>query len=115
MLEELNKKEIVEKYVLLAATANAPKETGAYNLFHVISVSMLVNRKTHCIEAATINVPSKLTQAYFEGLLYNFCILDDPEELFQNLRKDLLMPSTGAAIQALKMAFLRYKDKMMEK
>lgn len=106
--------ELIEKYILLAGTANAPKETGAYNMYHVISVSMLINRENHCIVKATINVPSKLTKAYFEALLQGFCVLDDPEALFQQLRKNLLMPSTGAAIQALKMAFLRYKNKLEE-
>ena len=43
-----------------------------------------------------------------------FCVLDAPDELFQTIKKNLLIPSAGAVIQALKMAFQRYKDKMNE-
>lgn len=105
---------LVDKYILLAGSANAPKETGVYNTYHVVSVSMFIDRETHRIEKARVNMPSELTREYFADLVEGFCVLDSPEELFQSLRKNLLSSSTGAIIQALKMAFLRYKDKMEE-
>ena len=107
--------EIVDRYVLLGGSANAPKETGVHNVFNVISVSMLIDRETHCIHHAQINVPSKLTQQYFSSLVEGFCVLDSTEELYQSIRKNIMTSSNNAIIQALKMAILRYKDKMEEK
>ena len=107
--------ELVDKYILLGGSANAPKGTGVHSVYHVISVSMLVNRETHCIEKAKLNVPSPLTQEYFSDLVTGFCVLDAPDELYQKIKKNILTTSTGAIIQAMKMVFLRYKDKMDEK
>lgn len=107
--------ELVDKYILLAASANAPKETGVHSMYNVVSLSMLIDRETHCVYKAKINMPSELTQAYFSDLLEGFCVLNAPDELFLEIRKNLLIPSAGAVIQALKMAFQRYKDKMDEK
>lgn len=106
--------ELVDKYILLAASANAPKETGVHSVYNVVSLSMLVDRETHCVYKAKINMPSELTQAYFADIMTGFCVLDAPDELFQIIKKNLLIPSAGAVIQALKMAFQRYKDKMNE-
>lgn len=106
---------LVDKYILLGGSANAPKDTGVHNVFNVISVSMLIDRKTHCIHKARLNVPSELTQEYFEDLVEGFCVLDSPEELYQAIRKNILTSSSSAIVQALKMAILRYKDKMEEK
>ncbi len=107
--------DLVDKYILLAASANAPKETGVHSMYNVVSLSLLVERDTHCIYKAKVNMPSELTQAYFADLLEGFCVLDAPDALYQEIRKNVLIPSAGAVIQALKMAFQRYRDKIEEK
>jgi hypothetical protein len=103
--------DLVEKYVLIGGSANPPKETGVYNLYTVVSVSMYVNKENHCVEKAKINVPSELTQAYLADILEGYCLLDSPEALYQEIRENALITSTNAIIQALKVAFTRYKDK----
>lgn len=107
--------EIIDRYILLGGSANAPKDTGVHNVFNVISVSMLIDRETHCIHNAQVNVPSKLTQQYFSALVEGFCVLDSTNELYQSIRKNIMTSSNNAIIQALKMAILRYRDKIEEK
>lgn len=106
--------ELVDKYVLVAGSANAPKDTGVHNVFNVISVSMLIDRKTHCIHKARLNVPSELTREYFSDLVEGFCVLDSAERLCYLIRKNIMTSSSNAIIQALKMAILRYRDRIEE-
>lgn len=103
---------LVDKYILIEGSANPPKETGVHTQYNVISVSLYINRKTHLIEKAKLNVPSELTQAYVADLLVGYCLLDSPEDLYQTIRENVLLTSTNAIIQALKVAFSRYRDKV---
>ncbi len=103
---------LVDKYILIGGSANPPKETGVHTQYNVISVSLYINRKTHLIEKAKLNVPSELTQAYVADLLVGYCLLDSPEDLYQTIRENVLLTSTNAIIQALKVAFSRYRDKV---
>ena len=103
---------LVNKYILVGGSANPPKETGVHTQYNVISVSLYINRETHCIAKAKLNVPSELTQAYIADILVGYCLLDSPEGLYQTIRENVLLASTNAIIQALKVAFIRYKDKI---
>lgn len=103
---------LMDQYILVGGSANPPKETGVYNLYNVVSVSMYVDRKTNCVVKAKLNVPSELTQDYMADILEGYCLLESPEPIYQKVRENMLISSANAVNQALKVAFSRYRDKI---
>lgn len=104
--------DISEKYILIGGSANPPKETGVYKEYGVVSLTMYVNRETHVVEHFQLNLPSPLTQEYVADIVEGYCILDNPEKLFSAIHDSVLISSGGAIVQALKVAFARYRDKL---
>lgn len=104
------KQYLQDKYILVGGSAQPPQGTGIHEMYHVMSISFLVQKETHQIEDAYFNVISPLTQQYLKDLVLDYSLLEPVEPLLETIRSHALLTASNAIIQAIRCAFTRYHD-----
>lgn len=99
-----------KEYFLVAGGAQTPRNTNLNDVYQIVSVQLLVNKKTKVVEEANVNVISPLTAKFFQEAVVGYCMDDPIDPVLEYLKENMLTPATGSTIQALRSAVLRYRE-----
>lgn len=106
----MEEQSIDEKYILVGASAQTAKGSSVYEAYKSVSVQLLIDRETKCVEKSHFNLISPLTQEFLEQCVNGHCMEDSIDPLLNRIRASVALSSAGAVIQALKNTFERYKE-----
>lgn len=98
------------EHFLVVGSAQTARNTNLNDVYGVVSVQLCVRKDTKIVTKAHLNVISPLTASFFEEMVVGYCMDDPIEPLLNSIKENMLTPSTGSTIQALRSAWCRYRE-----
>ena len=95
---------------LVVGHAQTARNTNLNDVYDTVSVQLQVKRDTKVVVKANLNVISPLTNRFFQEIVVGYCMDDPIEPILDTIRENMLTPSTGSTVQAMRNAWIRYRD-----
>lgn len=95
--------------------AKAPQGTAMYELYKHSGIVLEINRLTGEIVDAEFTLITGLAQSFFRKLLIGYDLTQGTDQLIHRIEKHYFAPSTNSVIFALKSAYQRYEEQVIQK
>lgn len=114
MMKPWDLSKINSNHVLVTGFAQLPKGTPLTETQKMFACSIVIDQRDGTIVEASFTFLMKLTEDFLRALIIGKKFPDDWEEIQRQIHNQYLVPTQGAVIQALRVAFERYTKDVNE-
>jgi Domain of unknown function (DUF3870) len=104
------KLDIKDHHILVAGFAQLPKGTPVYELQKSIGCIMVIDMEKEVIEEVSFTFLKDLTNEFISGLIKGRSIKNGMDEIVQIIENRFIVPPQRAVIQAVLIAYNRYRE-----
>lgn len=103
---------VSKKHILVTGFAQLPKGTPLTEMQKIFACSLVIDRTDGTIVDASFTFLMELTENFLKQLVIGKKFPEDWEEIQYQINDQYLVHTQGAVIQALRVAFERYQEKV---
>lgn len=114
MMKPWDLSQLDHNHILVTGFAQLPKGTPLTETQKMFACTIVIDQRDGTIVEASFTFLMKLTEDFLRAMIIGKRYPDDWEEIQQQINKQYLVPTQGAVIQALRVAFERYNKEVIQ-